>query len=440
MTLLTRPAIPWTRVFLAIVALNAIFLVVSIVPSCIPSDQFRGRILDALEEGVLVVDPDADFRHWPMGDDCLVLQMIINQDQNLLEELAGPLVYHQEDWKNYCGILLEVASTGERPKGLPYFHYTRYWHGNKALISGLAAGLDIRTVKATLKIAFVVSVFLLFSVAWRAKGSASVFGIVMALTLGFVWAMNYLATSFVHGPASCALVIGFAIILERRSTSLSSEQLAMPYAVFGAVLAFLEYFSGLLPMAGAMLLPLTYFMTETIGTSPAAVRQRLGLAVKGVFVFVMGAAITIILKQLLAIMVTGPESIQAFVGNLVYYTQEHKSGDAGRLATAMMVAPDLASRWGHVLTFGHKLAAKLLFLSSGLACAVATAWILMRPSADRIGALVASALGVMIIAIWMGVFPIHTFGHGWFMIRLLAVPIAIGWALLLIQSLNVRNG
>jgi hypothetical protein len=41
-------------------------------------------------------------------------------------------------------------------------------------------------------------------------------------------------------------------------------------------------------------------------------------------------------------------------------------------------------------------------------------------------------LGASIVVAWIAVFPFHTLGHGWFMIRMMLAPIALGWAALII--------
>src|SRR3990172_4279914 len=56
------------------------------------------------------------------------------------------------------------------------------------------------------------------------------------------------------------------------------------------------------------------------------------------------------------------------------------------------------------------------------------------PPGQRRGAFLACAAGATIIVAWVVVFPTHTFGHGWFMVRMMLAPLALGWVALLIEA------
>jgi hypothetical protein len=50
------------------------------------------------------------------------------------------------------------------------------------------------------------------------------------------------------------------------------------------------------------------------------------------------------------------------------------------------------------------------------------------------GTFLACVAGAAIVVAWVAVFPAHSFGHGWFMVRMMLAPIALGWAALLIEA------
>jgi hypothetical protein len=156
-------------------------------------------------------------------------------------------------------------------------------------------------------------------------------------------------------------------------------------------------------------------------------------AAGAIIAFAAGGALTVIIKQVLALAVLGTNQFQAFVGNLQIYTSPAPPGETipdilRPFAALYHAAP--------VLAYGSHRAMQMVVGGAVLAWVAALALAAMRARKGRPGDLGlvsdwgALAVAAAVIVAWILVFPTHTFYHARFMVRILVAPVALGMAAL----------
>ena len=421
----------WKSIVLAVVVANAAFMSLSLMAASMPREPLKAKILQAFDDGSLPLETDREFRTWMFGNECLILQMLLNPDESRFRKAVGPRVYYRADDQRQCHLVLSLARQGRAADAPDYFRYTRYWHGHNAAAAALLSLMDFRALRIVLTTMAYGSLVVLAVAGWFARASLRILGVSIAVTGMAVWGLQDFAHSLGNGPADSILILGFVVLL-RFSRRDSRDGYPTCCAAFGAVVTYMEFFTGLLPIAAALLLPFGYFLARDAPTQ--AWRQ----AMSGVAAFVFGAAATVVIKQALAYAVFGGPVLESFIANLHTYTQNLETigiqGSDSHLKSAIYALGGMIWKWGKVLTYGNDLAARLLLLCSALAWSGAAFLAWRSRNAARPGAFMACAAGAAIVVAWIAVFPSHSFGHGWFMVRVMLAPIALGWTALLIEA------
>ena len=422
---------------LVLVLANAIFLALALLAATMPKESLRLRILQGFESGSLPLETDQEFETWMFGNECLILQMLLNQDDDTLRRAIGPKVHYRDDDQRQCHIVRDLARHGHAAEAPDFFRYTRYWHGHNVAAAALLSLMDFPMLRIVLKALGYGSLVLLAVAGWFARGRLRVLAVTTAVTGAAFWGLQDFAHSLGNGPADSILILGFVFLLLKFGKSDSPKGYVSCCAAFGAIVAFMEFFMGQLPVAAALLLPFGYFLAGESGARVSP-RQEWSLALSGVLAFGLGAGVTVAIKQVLAYLVFGAPVLVSFVVNLHSYTQnlEHIGiqGSDSHLESAVYALGGTIWKWGKVLTYGSDLASRILFLGSALAWSGAALLAWRSRSAARPGAFLACAAGATIIVAWVAVFPTHTFGHGWFMVRMMLAPLALGWVALLIEA------
>lgn len=405
-----------------------------VLTAAVPQEHLRERALQAFESGALSSEDYLRF-DWRIGwhqyNDCLILQMISNED-GVLSQSLGPPVYYPEDFNGFCRAfraLLEQELTTEE---LNSFRYTRYWHGHNAVTTLLLYGLDFGTVRIVLRAMAYLSLLVLALVALRGSPQLRAMGLTMAFFGAVFWGLPYFAQSPSHGTGDAVVVVGFIVLLAAAQRGLSLPAYEMLCAGFGATLVFMEFLTGLLPTAASLLLPFGYLAARpaTAASDYQGARWRFALA--GIVAFGVGVLITALLKQALAVAVFGPEVLDEFTNNLSYYAQNVDSGPSNRILAGLYAGMASIYRFGPILTYGSLTATAILFGTS-LAAWIA-ALVLARRSSIRgtIHSWLACFAGASVILVWIIALPVHTFGHP-YMVRMMIAPIALGWIALALQ-------
>jgi len=427
----------WKPITLALLLANTIFLLLSMLAASLPREPLRLRILEAFESGNLPLETDTHFESWMFGNECLILQMLLNHDDVRLRQALGPKIYYRADDTRQCYIVRDLARYGRAREAPDFFHYTRYWHGHNAAAAALLSLTTVDTMRPVLNAVAYGSLILLAVAGWFAKRRLRVLTIATAVTGVAFWALQDFAHSLGNGPADSMLMLGFVFLVLRFGISGSRAGYMTCCAIFGAVVAYMEFFTGQLPIAAALLLPFGYFLSAESDTRMAPSHPwHLGLA--SVLAFGLGAAVTVLVKQLLAYLVFGEPALDSFAANLHAYTQNLDqigiSSSDNHLRSAAYALGGMIWKWGKILTYGSDLGARLLFLATVLAWtgAMFLAW--RRRFTVRSAGFLPCVAGAAIVVSWVAVFPTHSFGHGWFMVRMMVAPIALGWAALAVEA------
>jgi hypothetical protein len=427
-------ALPGT--LLIVLVLNALFLAFALAAATLPAEKLRGRTLEAFEAGsVSTADylPRDRRIGWHQYNDCLILQMISNPDA-VVHKALGPLLYHQDDYLSCCLTTQKVLSSAEIPGDLESYRYTRFWHGNNALTAVLLYVLDLGTIRQLFSVLVYLSLAALAMSVLSSTGPLRLLGLSVVVFSALFWSLPYFSQSPSHGPGDAAVLAGLASLFFLSRRGIGTRTFIWLCTGFGAVLVFLEFFTGLLPTAGAILLPLGYFAAGRGGHAAASIRERWFFAISGLVGFGVGAFLTILIKQGLAFMAFGPEIIDAFVGNLNYYRQGGPGQHLGNaLLSGAYVAAAMIGKSGKLLTYWNTPAALILFSVSALAWIAAGVLAIRNRSKEAWSALAVTAAGALVVYAWILLVPTHSYGHP-FMVRMMVAPLALGWFALALQA------
>jgi hypothetical protein len=262
-------------------------------------------------------------------------------------------------------------------------------------------------------------------VAYRRGGRVRVAGMAIAATAATVWGEPYFAPNFTFAPADAAVFVGLAGIAAEPGVA-SSWDTAIPYAAgFGAVVAFLEMLTGQLPIAGAWTFVVVLAAARDRGATSSA---ALAAAVTALVAFAVGAATTVVTKQVLGILAVGRGAATEFLGHLRLYTGGTTS-DAGLAAFTQPFVRVLYST--KMLTYGSRATAIVLVSATAAAWTVAVVrgW-RRRASESGRDVLALAAIALLPVA-WVLVLRTHTSIHALIMVRIFVVTVSATLAALL---------
>jgi hypothetical protein len=426
---------PWHFVILVSIVANTVFLVISLLSTAVSHDNLTKSITKGFESGALSIPTRLRFETWALHNECLILQMMLNEEDDRLRQALGPKVFYRDDHSGQCRIVQDLIQDGYSKEASKFFHYTRYWHGHNATAAAFLSVMDFASLRIALLLLAYGSILALALAGLFSIGRLKVVGLSIAISGGFFWALQYFAHSLGFGPADSLLVLGFALLFLIYGNGQAVNGYAISCAAFGAVITYMEFFTGQLPTAAALLLPFGYFMGTRSDPVPS-LRDRWQRALSGLLAFALAAALTVAIKQSLAYVFFGTDALTAFTDNLYTYTQNlDRMGfedQDSRWKSILFAAGGMIWKWGKVLTYGSNAAAAALFITTVLAWLGGAFMTLRSKSVALRSEFLVCAMGAGIIIAWIAVFPYHSLGHGWFMIRMMLAPIALGWAVLII--------
>jgi hypothetical protein len=425
----------WLLAAIVVLIANAAFLAFNLAASVAPVEPLLERVRTAFATGELTRDDWRFFdsrRGANQYNDCLILMFAIDRSAPPLARSVGPVVtYRDMTWEGHCRTLAELSRAD--PVVAPYmrYPYARYWHGYVPVTVALLQFLELEEARQLLKALVYASLLLLLMAAGTAHRGLFILAAAISLTGLLFWALPYYAQSPSHGPGDAFVILGLAFLLAWRER-LTREELLIPFcAVYGAGIVYLEFLTGLLPTAAALLIPAVYLMRESGRTGPPNAWPPVGIAL---LAFAFGAGLTVLLKQVLAVAFIGPEVLAPFLDKLHFWTGLAEPSAPGSALEGRLAAPLLAvlRKGGSALAYGSIDGARALFAATVLAWGAAS-WLAVRnQDRRRLDELLAFAAGAGVIVAWIIVFPEHTAGHE-FMARMFIVPIALGWAALACQ-------
>jgi hypothetical protein len=417
-----------TRAFLRVIAViavaNVLFLALLLV-SQPPLSVIHERIREAFETGELGLEdylPLGTTRGVHQYNDCLVLQMISNPNPDALSRALAPIIYKtDEHFTVSCPVLRALVVDGADSGSMLWFRYARYWHGNNALAGAALQILDLGSLRRGLVLAVFGAIGLLAFAALRTRGRLRGVALLIALVAATVWAVPSFDPGLTHGPGDALVLLGLVPLVLWPRLAVRWE-LLLPYvAGLGAVLTFFEHLTGQLPTAGAWIVAavLAAVPRERL---PYAVRPR-SVAIAALLAFGLSAAVTVLVKQLLGLVLVEPAAGSQVLAQLERYTAIPAADDG---LPGVLVPFRALARSSANLTYGRPTAAVVLIAGMTLAWIAATVrgWRLRRTEDGRDALLLAGA--ALIPAAWVMLLPTHTNIHAGFMVRMLVVPLSLG--------------
>jgi hypothetical protein len=435
---------PWV-VAAAVVALaNAVFLLLALWVALLPRDRLADRIRDAFASGDLIEND------WPWLEsrrgfnqyhDCSVLQMISNRDDDLWASTVAPLVYNVNRGEtDRCATLHTLVTEGPNTTRYLVYRYTRYWHGYNPVSAALLWVLDLGQVRTALKLAVYSALVLLVGAAGAGTRHRALLAVAASITVTGIlfWAVPYFGQSLTHGPGDSFVILGLACLLFwRERTSLLA--FLIPFcAVYGAGVAYLEFLTGLLPTAAGLLFATLYLIARLRPEPENEPSRAWRFALAGLLAFALGAALTVIIKQILTAAVVGPYAVRDFLEYLHRYINP-APGASLRHFGKSWASPQDSLIWstlkavrallgeGYILAYGSRQGAIALYAASALAW-FAAGYLALRTRTRRASSdFLAFAAGAGIILAWICAVQTHTMLHKFWMVRMLIVPLSLGW-------------
>jgi hypothetical protein len=445
---------PWLRACGVVVLVNTVFLLLALWVALVPREPLVKRIQDAFVSGELI---DSD---WPGLEsrrgfnqylDCSILQMISNRDDDFWANAAAPLIYNKNHGEtDRCAILRTLVNKDPSAARYWVYRYTRYWHGYNPVSAMLLRAFDLGEVRNVLKIS-VYGALVLFTLAagTRSRGLVAVAGGI-TITGVLFWALPYFGQSLSQAPGDAFIMLGLAGLLYWRER-LSRLATLVPFcAAYGAGVAYLEFLTGQLPTAAGLLFPTVYLVARLRSEPENEPMRAWRLALAGLLAFALGVALTVAIKQILAVVIVGPDALATFLkylrryvnpspeDSLRHFGRAWASSDDPLIWSSLKAVARVLSQ-GHILTYGSWPVAIALYAASALAWLVAGYLAFRRRERWALSDLLGFAAGGAMILAWIWSFQTHTTIHKWWMVRMLIVPLSLGWGALAWQLLTVPS-
>jgi hypothetical protein len=366
-------------------------------------------------------------RGWFQHNDCLILQMLSNQHSSVLERALAPRVYVHATDHNPCVLLRALVVERVDPKTLLLAdRFTRYWHGYNALTGFALRRMELGAFRRSLRAVVWLAIGLLALATYRAGPVARRTGLAIALVAATLWGVQYFAPGLSQGPGDAVLLLGLATIAAWPRLAADLDTIVPYAAAFGAAVVFFEMFTGQLPTAIAWLAALTLAAARDEERHGGADAPRVVLA--AVTAFGLGAAATVLVKQVLALALVGSQAPASFFEHLSLHTRHPpESRDwVGRFLAFVRLVEH-----SRTLTFRNNLARYGVIVATLLAwLAVAIRGWKQRHSVEGRDLLILMGAALVPVA-WVFLLPHHTSVHAWLMVRLLVVPISLAAVALL---------
>ncbi len=442
---------PWLTALAVVTLANAGFLLLAVWVALLPREPLAERIRDGFASGELIEND------WPWLEsrrgfnqyhDCTVLQMISNRDDARWSNAVAPLIYNRNRGEtDRCATLRTLVTEG--PNTTPYlvYRYTRYWHGYNPVSAALLWLVDLGPLRALLKTTLYAALVLLMLAAGTRQPCLFAVAASIAVTGGLFWAVPYFGQSLTHGPGDIFVIGGLACLLFWRERLSNLGTLIPCCAVYGAGVVYLEFLTGLLPTAAGLLFPTAYLIARLRENPENEPVRGWRFALAAMLAFGLGVVMTVAIKQLLAAAIVGPDALMSFLTYLHRYVNPSPGASLRHFGAAWSATDDpliwsslkalyTVLTQGYVLVYGSHAGAIALYAASVLAWLVAGCLALRRRVQGAVSDFLGFTAGPVIILAWALTFQSHTTIHKWWMVRMLLVPLSLGWGALLWQWLR----
>ena len=423
----------WLRAFRSVLILNAVFPILLLVSSLLPSDVIIDRIQSAFATDELIENdylPYNIYQGFHQYNDCNILQIMTNQDSSQVASALGPWLHMpHSSATEACRTLRELVVDKQDPDAYFSSRYSRYWHGYIPILSVLLVFLQISTLRVILRIAVYMAVLLVLLSSIREKRFLILTGPVF-LSGAFFWGLPYFGQGMSHALGDIVVMLGIACLVFWHRGFAHAGRLIPFCASFGAVIVYFEMLTGPLPVAAGLLFPTVYLISRLTNHFDTKINHHLRLATLALISFAMGAVITVAVRILVAASLVQPSGLDIFVGNLSIYTQPV---DTKSFVPGFLRPLGYLLRNGAVLAYGSHWGLSVLYTSVALSWFVSL-WLAYRnATCSGLVDLSAFVIGAASIPVWTFILQTHTLQHAGFMTRILIVPISLGWAAMLWQ-------
>jgi hypothetical protein len=446
-------AFPWLRAAAAVAALNTLFALSLLWQAALPTDPVKERVRHAFSSGELVHEDRLHYdsrRGIHQFTDCVILKMLIDDDDVVAKAFSPGL---HDAHGEQCASLFEMIQASFDEEDLDRSRYSRFWHGYLPLSAALLQVADLSEIRPLLKWAVYGSLIVLVVAAGTQHLGFLAVAASVAATGALVWAVPYFGQSLSHGPGDAFVILGIAALAFWRERLARAEALIPFCAAYGAGVVYFEFFTGLLPTAAGLLFPFAYLVATARPGPEVQPARGLIVALAALVAFALGGLGTLAAKQALSLALVDRGAIDVFAGQLSYYTSMVPEDIRANILEKHSYLPEwLVNHWLVVLllpfgsflwyadslTYGMRSAGLLVYGASGLAWLLAAALAVSRKNRRRQVDFLAFVAGASIIPLWTIVFPTHTILHADYIVRIMIVPISLGWAALLWQVLAGR--
>jgi hypothetical protein len=419
-----------------VVAANVVFVLLLLLAPA-PAAQVSERIREGFAAGDLArVDYRAgDVRRgYHQYNDCLILQMLSNDNTSRHGRALAPLTYNAEPLGGQQCVLLQQLSVSVEPvQALQSFSYSRYWHGYNAVAGFGLRYLTVAGYRSALILLAWTALAILLLAAMRAGPNVRITAGAIGTGAASLWALPYFAPNFSHGPGDALLLLGVAGIALRPQTARNLNTI-LPYAAaFGSLIVYFEMLTGQLPIGAAWLGAITLAAWRDGEGAPEQGRP-IALTSLVLLAFSAGAVGSVVLKQSLALVLADPGASAQFAHQLRYYMAipDFEPGWPGLLEPFGRLV-----RQSRVLTYDHQLAGYLVVGATGGAWLAAAVRCLRSSQQQRHAPHVLVMLALALAPVpWVLLLPYHTYVHAPFMVRMLIVPITLSMAALLLTHVR----
>jgi hypothetical protein len=462
-----------TGVAVAILSMTALFAM-NFALTQISPERYRRVVLQALESGTLATVMHLPFApgkdiHPFGGNDCLILgALVMPRDVPLKASVSPrqPLAGEETDsppgypaaalCRGLAATMRAVARNSAADQLPPPSYYHRYIHGDTTVAALLLGGVSFAAATTTLLVACyamigaiaVLALFRLRTSDSAERRRAGAF-LIIAATLACFYGIPVFDRSFSFAPTDLVVFAFIFYGLLQPLGVIPLQRLALAAAIFGSLIAILEFLTGGVPLGLATLIALI-----GLGRAPdwPTLRNRMAAGTAA-----FGAAIVACFgyKLLAVAAVFGTNELAVFFETLGQRMGGSVEANLSESAKAALAAYHIDPQWldaniltrvafvGVMLTYSsfflgwgsHLLGAAIVLLPTPLL--IAFAWSSYRdrrvsaPARER---LALAAAGIVPV-VWYVLFANHTILHSSYMVR----PLALNVALCVVAAIPFRH-
>ncbi|NOT26795.1 MAG: hypothetical protein HOP16_11910 [Acidobacteria bacterium] len=411
------------------VASVLIFLGVTAITLEIPPERVLHEIRAGFDEGsILRQNYPQPKDYWRLGrdqwTDCATLQMALRGDAPFYQELITPRRYSlasADPARGPCQLLREATDPAGSPADLQTWRYHRYLHGSTVLTRIALWTTSVNGLRDAIKIStlcfggFALAVALWSLVSNRRRPAHALATVSLVAVFLACFGISQHAASISHGPSAALFILALSLIPFWDGGKWN--RLLVIAALFGSATAILEFLDGGAPLGLALILGMSVLdalePVET-GAGPRDSAQIFQRGVSTALAFTTAVVTALGLKVVLSRLAFGGEGSSSFFDQLVMWI-----GGSPLLAVEALEALD--KQVGVIVPL-NDTAFRVLVI--GLAAGCTFVLLKMKNLRGGGGTVLLAVGSLAIVPVWYLIFRNHTIVHAWFMVRMLAWPLA----------------